>query len=116
MAAVCSTNRRPTAGLSMPRCALATARRGEALQDIGAAGVMLAPESKLIGKTLGELEFRSRYHVTVLAIRRRGESMTKNLVSQPLDFGDWLLVGGYWASLGRLWDDRDDSLLLPLPA
>jgi hypothetical protein len=32
-------------------------QRGEALQVIGAAEVMLAPESKLVGKTLAELEF-----------------------------------------------------------
>jgi di/tricarboxylate transporter len=91
-------------------------QRSEALQEIGAAEVMLAPESKLIGKTLGELEFRSRYHVTVLAIRRRGEALTKNLVSQPLDFGDTLLVAGDWASLGRLWDDRENFVVLTLPA
>jgi di/tricarboxylate transporter len=77
---------------------------------------MLAPESKFIGKTLGELEFRSRYHVSVLAIRRRGEPLTKNLVSQPLDFGDTLLVGGDWASFGRLWDDRENFVVLTLPA
>ena len=91
-------------------------QRNEALQEIGAAEVMLAPESKLIGKTLGELEFRSRYHVTVLAIRRRGEPLTKNLVSEPLDFGDTLLVGGDWASLGQLWDDRENFVVLTLPA
>jgi di/tricarboxylate transporter len=91
-------------------------QRSEALQEIGAAEVMLAPESKLIGKTLGELEFRSRYHVTVLAIRRRGEALTTNLVSQPLDFGDTLLVAGDWASLGRLWDDRENFVVLTLPA
>ncbi len=91
-------------------------QRSEALQEIGAAEVMLAPESKLIGKTLGELEFRSRYHVTVLAIRRRGEPLTKNLVSEPLDFGDTLLVGGDWASLGQLWDDRENFVVLTLPA
>jgi K+/H+ antiporter YhaU regulatory subunit KhtT len=91
-------------------------QRSEALQEVGAAEVMLAPESKLIGKTLGELEFRSRYHVSVLAIRRRGEPLTKNLLSQPLDFGDTLLVGGDWASLGQLWDDRENFVVLTLPA
>src|SRR5258708_23465407 len=91
-------------------------QRSEALQELGAAEVLLAPESKLIGKTLGELEFRSRYHVSVLAIRRRGEPLTTNLVSQPLDFRDRLLVGGDWASLGRLWDDRENFLVLTLPA
>jgi di/tricarboxylate transporter len=89
----------------------------EALQELGAAEVMLAPESKLIGKTLAELEFRSRYRVTVLAIRRRGKPITTNFANQALDFGDVLLVAGDWTDLRRLWgDEREDFVMLTLPA
>jgi di/tricarboxylate transporter len=91
-------------------------RYGEALQEVGVAEVMLAPESKLIGKTLYELEFRSRYHVSALAIRHRGESVTTNVVKQPLDFGDTLLVAGDWADIRRLWrDDHANFAMLTLP-
>ena len=90
--------------------------RAEALQELGAAELMLAPESKLIGKALGDLEFRSRYHVSVLAIRRRGEALTTDLVNRTLDFGDTLLVAGDWADIGKLWDDRNDFVVLTLPA
>ena len=77
---------------------------------------MLAPESKLIGKPLGDLEFRSRYRVSVLAIRHRGEALTTDLASRSLDFGDTLLVAGDWADIGKLWDDRNDFVVLTLPA
>jgi len=90
--------------------------RAEALQELGAAELMLAPESKLIGKTLGDLEFRSRYHVSVLAIRHRGETLTADLANRTLDFGDTLLVAGDWTDIGKLWDDRDDFVVLTLPA
>ncbi len=90
--------------------------RAEALQQLGAAEIMLAPESKLIGKPLGDLEFRSRYRVSVLAIRHRGEALTTDLPSRSLDFGDTLLVAGDWADIGKLWDDRDDFVVLTLPA
>ena len=90
--------------------------RAEALQEVGAAELMLAPESKLIGKLLGDLDFRSRYRVSVLAIRRRGEALTTNLVNQTLDFGDTLLVAGDWADIAKLWDDREDFVVLTLPA
>ena len=90
--------------------------RAEALQEVGAAELMLAPELKLIGKLLGDLDFRSRYRVSVLAIRRRGEALTTNLVNQTLDFGDTLLVAGDWADIGKLWDDREDFVVLTLPA
>ena len=100
--------------MELPR--LDERQRSEALQEVGAAEVMLAPESKLIGKLWAILEFRSRYHVGVLAIRRRGEPLTTNLVSRPLDFGDTLLVAGDWAGIGRLWDDRENFVVLTLPA
>jgi di/tricarboxylate transporter len=100
--------------MELPR--LDESQRDEALQEIGAAEVMLAPESKLIGKTLGELEFRSRYHLTVLAIRRRGEPLTTHLVDRALDFGDTLLVAGDWADISQLWDDRENFVVLTLPA
>jgi di/tricarboxylate transporter len=70
----------------------------------------------LIGKPLGDLDFRSHYRVSVLAIRRRGEALTTNLVNQSLDFGDTLLVAGDWTDIGKLWDDREDFVVLTLPA
>src|SRR5262249_35316636 len=82
--------------------------RAEALQELGGAELMLAPESKFIGKTVGDLEFRSRYGVSVLAIRHRGEALTADLAGRALDFGDTLLVAGDWTDIGKLWDDRHD--------
>ena len=91
-------------------------QRHEALQDVGVAEIMLAPESHLIGGTLRELEFRSRYGISVLAIRHRGEPMTTNLDEQTLDFGDTLLVAGGWAQIRLLRDDRENFVVLTLPA
>jgi di/tricarboxylate transporter len=90
--------------------------RAEALQELGAAELMLAPESTLIGKIVGDLEFRSRYGVSVLAIRHRGEVLTADLTGRALDFGDTLLVAGDWADISKLWDDRHDFVVLTLPA
>jgi di/tricarboxylate transporter len=91
-------------------------QRHEALQDVGVAEIMLAPESHLIGGTLRELEFRSRYGISVLAIRHRGEPLTTNLDEQTLDFGDTLLVAGGWAQIRLLRDDRENFVVLTLPA
>src|SRR5271166_4702028 len=91
-------------------------RREEVLQDIGVAEVMPAPESKAIGSTLGDLELSSQHHLTVLALRHRGQPLTENLAEQTLDFGDTLLVGGNWDDINRLSDDRENFVLLTLPA
>jgi di/tricarboxylate transporter len=91
-------------------------QRSAALQELGVAELMLAPESKLIGKTLAALEFRARYQVAVLAMRRRGRPLTAKLTAQPLDFGDALLVGGDWGNISRLWQDRENFVVLTLPS
>ena len=99
-----------------PEAELDERHRYESLQELGAAEIMLAPESKLVGKTLGQLEFRGNYRVTVLAVRHRGESVTTNLGETPLDFGDTLLVWGAWEDVRRLGEDRENFVVLALPA
>jgi di/tricarboxylate transporter len=92
-------------------------QRHEALQEVGVAEIMLAPESKLIGRTLRDVEFSSRYELNVLAIRHRGERLTTGLEDQTLDFGDTLLVAGGWGEIRRLRDDDpEDFVVLTLPA
>jgi di/tricarboxylate transporter len=100
--------------LELPR--LNQRQRHEAFQELGAAEIMLAPESKLIGATLREVGFRSQYDLDVLAIRHRGEPLTTNLDDQTLDFGDTLLVAGGWAKIRPLRDDRENFFVLTLPA
>ena len=91
-------------------------QRHEALQEVGVAEIMLAPESKLIGQTLRKVEFTSRYGLNVLAVRHRGASLTSKLEDQTLDFGDTLLVAGGWGEIRRLRDEPEDFVVLTLPA
>ena len=91
-------------------------QRHETLQEVGVAEIMLAPESKLIGQTLREVEFRSRYDLNLLAIRHRGERLTMHLEDRTLDFGDTLLVAGAWGEIRRLRDEPEDFVILTLPA
>src|SRR5262249_59077055 len=87
-----------------------------AFQELGAAEIMLVPESPLLGATLREVDFGSRSGLNVLAIRHRREPLTTNLGDQTLDFGDTLLVAGGWAEIRRLREDRENFFVLTLPA
>src|SRR5262249_41936775 len=100
--------------VALPR--LDQRQRHEALQEVGVAEIMLAPEAKLIGQTLREVGFSSRYDLNVLAIRHRGERQTTQLEDQTLDFGDTLLVAGGWEEIQRLRDEVEDFVVLTLPA
>ncbi|MGB0127245.1 MAG: SLC13 family permease [Rhodocyclaceae bacterium] len=89
--------------------------RSVASQEIGAAEVMLAPDSPLIGKTLREASFRRRRGLTVLAIKRRGQILPGSLIETPLKFGDLILVTGGWPSIAQLQETSGEFVVLRLP-
>lgn len=95
---------------------LPESERQRMLQDIGIAEVMPAPESKSVGASVKDLDFPSRFNLSVLGIRHRGQTVSRNLSEQKVDFGDTVLVGGNWHDIHRLSGDRRNFLLLNLPA
>lgn len=86
-----------------------------AVDEIGVAEVMLAPDAPLIGKTVRQAEFRKRRGLTVLAIKRRGEVLGGNLIDTPLKFGDLILVAGGWPLIAKLQEEPGEFVVLRLP-
>ena len=84
-------------------------------QEVGLAEVLLPPESHLINKTLPELHFGSRYHLSVLGIQRPGASESLDLKTTPLRFGDILLVQGPWETILSLRQRRRDFVVMGQP-
>jgi di/tricarboxylate transporter len=100
----------------LEKLALDDTHRQRLRKELGAAEVMLPPESKLIGNTLREAAFRERHGLTVVAIKRKGESLAGDLGQEKLAFGDTMLVAGSWEQIGLLQTDPRDFLVLRLPA
>jgi di/tricarboxylate transporter len=73
--------------------------------------VTLSPRSDFAGKTLRELHFRDKYHLSVLAIWREGNTLRDALADIPLRFGDALLLQGRRSKIALL---RDEPGLLVL--
>ncbi|MEP6850591.1 MAG: SLC13 family permease [Acidobacteriota bacterium] len=73
---------------------------------------MLAPRSRLIGKTLRESHFREKYGMAVLAIWHGDQEVLIDLADVPLHFGDALLLQGPREKLALLQDDQDLILLM----
>lgn len=94
--------------------------RGEYFSDqareVGMAEVSLIPESRLLGKSIREVAFRSHYGLNVVGIRRAGEALGGKLVDEALQMGDTLLVVGNWSLIRLLQTHSRDFLLLGLPA
>ncbi len=94
---------------------LEAAPRKTIYEELGMAEVLLLPDSDLVQKTLGEIDFRTRYHVSVLAIRRRSEAIKAGLSDTSLKGGDRLLVSGAWKDIALLREQKNDMIVLTLP-
>ncbi len=94
---------------------MAEEKRKQLSQAMGIAEVMLTPDSKLIGKSLAELQFQSRYNGLVIGIRRQGKPITEDLPTLSLTFGDVLLISSNWSDIIRLKEYPEDFLVLTLP-
>lgn len=71
---------------------LAVERLGSSLVEV--AEVRLGPEAPLVGRSLKEVDFRVRYGLNVLAIRRDGVRRREEMQTLTLEAGDRLLVQG----------------------
>jgi len=84
-------------------------------QEAGIAEVLLPPRSSLEGKTLAGVRFGSVYKLTVLNLSRPGVSEKLDLKTTPLQFGDILLVQGYWRDILALRRQTRDFVVMGQP-
>ena len=80
--------------------------------DAVLAEVLLTPRSRLIGQTLVDVRFRSRYRVNVLSVLRRGAPVEEDLASTPLQFADTLLVAGSPRRIEELRREHGDFVVV----
>lgn len=91
------------------------ARRNLKFYDIGVAEIVPMPDSKIIGQTIARLDFRNRFNVNILGIRRDGEYITENLADQRVGKNDVLLVQGPWKAIDALSADTNRWVVLGQP-
>ncbi len=73
--------------------------------------VMLSPHSSITGKTLGQLNFREKFGISVLAIWRGDRAYRTGLNNRRLEFGDTLLCLGTREKYEVLSRDPDFVIL-----
>ena len=94
---------------------LADALSEGAARGIGVAVVMVHPDSKLIGRTLAEANFRVQHGLHVAGVRRDGTALA-DFAQQRLRAADLLLVSGPWSRIRNLRQAAHDIVVLRLPA
>ena len=75
---------------------------------------VVAAHSTLSGKTLREVDFRSRYEAVVLGIHRRGRRVETPLGHTKLEPGDLLLIEAYSAFESAATNSGDFYLVSPI--
>jgi len=79
--------------------------------QVGLMEVVLSPHSVLSGMTLGQMNFREKYGLTVMAIWRKGRAYRSGLRDMILEFGDALLLYGQRKKLSVLGREPDFLVL-----
>lgn len=90
-------------------------RRHLDFYDIGLAEIVVLPNSGILKETIAELDFRNRYNVNILGVRRGGEYITENLGDKKVAKGDVLLVQGTWDAIERISSNTCDWVVLGEP-
>ncbi|WP_208989217.1 SLC13 family permease [Pseudovibrio sp. POLY-S9] len=84
-------------------------------RELGMADLIVAPDSKLIGRKISGAGFRTNHNLSVVGLIRKGETLHGNFGNIELKFGDQLLVVGDWENISKLQAARESFLLLAFP-
>lgn len=84
-------------------------RRANYFVDL--AEVIIPPRSTVLGKSLAELKFRNKYHLTAVALWREGLSFRNDVGTMALEPGDALLMVGAPEHIRALTEERDFLVL-----
>ena len=92
-----------------------TQRLRELTEELRLVEIVVGPHSRLVGRSVRQLDFRRTYQVLVLALHRRGgDILEKDFSGLALEPGDSLLLQGEEEAIQRLEADDDFLVLSPL--
>ena len=83
--------------------------------DIGVAEVVVMSSSTVVNKTIREVEFRSKYNVSVLGICRKNKYILQGIVDEVIHSGDVLLVQGTWDNIAALEKENNEWIVVGRP-
>jgi di/tricarboxylate transporter len=89
------------------RAELDTFSEALAATNSGIAEIVIPPDSSFIGKSCQDLWMRKTYGLSVLAIYRGGETLSRGVRVIPLQAGDTLMSYTPWDALARLEKNPD---------
>lgn len=83
--------------------------------EVGIVEVIIPPRSNLIGQTIVEAQFGTRYKLSVLGISGPAAKRSLDIKDTKLRFGDIILVQGPWKNILQLKKQRRDFVVMGQP-
>ncbi|MBR4848945.1 MAG: SLC13 family permease [Bacteroidaceae bacterium] len=83
--------------------------------DIGVAEIVVMSSSSVVNKTIREVEFRSKYNVSVLGICRKNKYILQGIADETIHTGDVLLVQGTWNNIASLEKESSEWIVVGRP-
>ncbi len=90
-------------------------RRNLRFYDIGLAEIIPMPGSSLLKDSIAGLDFRNRFNVNILGLRRGQQFLTSGLKDLTLRKNDVLLVQGTWDDISHLGRHTSEWVVLGQP-
>ena len=90
-------------------------KNGLDFYDIGVAEIVVMSSSSVVNKTIREVEFRSKYNVSVLGICRKNKYILQGIADETIHTGDVLLVQGTWDNIGALEKESTEWIVVGRP-
>lgn len=92
-----------------------TENSGLDFYDIGVAEIVLMSTSSVVNKTIREVEFRTKYNVSVLGICRKNKYILQGIADETIHIGDVLLVQGAWDNIANLEKEDNEWIVVGRP-
>ena len=83
--------------------------------EIGLTEILITPESALINRPLRSANFKERYGLSVLAIKRKGKYKFDEILDENISNGDMLLMHGPWKGIESLAKKSREWLVIGRP-
>lgn len=91
------------------------ANKGLDFYDIGVAEIVVMSSSSVVNKTIKEVEFRTKYNVSVLGICRKNKYILQGIADEVIHVGDVLLVQGTWDNIANLEKENTEWIVVGRP-
>ena len=83
--------------------------------EIGLAEVLVSPESAMINRSLRKANFKERFGVSVLAVKRQGKYYFEDILDAQVKNGDMLLVHGAWKGIESMAKKNREWIVIGSP-